>query len=116
MQDREIEAIEKAITNATVDELYEECQRYRRHKSAAAQETLAILQRLLEQRLAEDEQSPTEWSKSQEPKKKPLSPAEEKRREEKRIERETQGGSSCRFRKSLNHRTAISLSTASIKP
>ena len=47
MQDREIEAIEKAITNATVDELYEECQRYRRHKSAAAQETLAILQRLL---------------------------------------------------------------------
>jgi len=93
MQDFAEAALRAAYANSDWRELREARDHYSRFKSVGAQESVAILQELLEARLAEDEQpSPAEWSKAKPQKPKPLSPAEERRREEQRIERETQGG------------------------
>jgi len=93
MQDFAEAALRAAYATATWEQIREDRDHYSRFKSVGAQESVAILQELLEARLAEDEQaSPAEWSKAKLQKPKPLSPAEEKRREEQRIERETEGG------------------------
>ena len=94
MEQWEIDQTRAIYAKCDLDELCQMRDKYSRHRSSAAKEMSELLQQILKERLAEEETvSPAAWSKATtEPKKKPLSPAEEKRREGQRIERETQGG------------------------
>jgi hypothetical protein len=93
MQDFEIAAMRTAWANASWQEIRDMRDRYARSKSASAKESAELMQQILEERLAEeDEPTPAAWSKANPEKPKPLTPAEERRKEELRMERETQGG------------------------
>src|ERR1700746_604184 len=92
MEDRMIQSTRKAYANATLDQICEDRNHFSRFKSVGAQETVKLLQQIIEEKLAEVEASPSSWSKANTEKPKPLTPAEERKREEQRIERETQGG------------------------
>jgi hypothetical protein len=91
MQEWEIENTRKVYASVSLDEVCQMRDKYARHKSAAAQEMAALLKQIITERIAQEYESPSSWSRTAEPKPK-LSPADQRKREEQRIERETQGG------------------------
>ena len=94
MLDWQETAVRNAFRDATWETVVEERKRYAKRTGTVAEEMRELLQTILEEKLAHEDadQSSAEWSKSQEPKKRPLTAAEKKQREEARLERETQGG------------------------
>jgi hypothetical protein len=86
----QIEVFRKSYANATCEQITEDRNKAARLK---AHDSAEILHQILIERLADENKSLSvaEWSKTAEPKKKPLT-ATEKRERERRIDRETRGG------------------------
>ena len=95
MLDWQETAVRNAFRDATWETVVEERNRYTKRTGTVAEEMRELLQTILEEKLAQDsEPTPAEWAKkeSEKEKPKPLTAAEQKRRDEARLERITQGG------------------------